>query len=568
MPITASMPFRSRMLALFAALFLAAPAIGQGLSKVSLSSGGGEANGASTSRSLSGDGSLVAFTSDATDLITGDLNGASDVFLRDRATGTTVLVSANPFGQCGNGSSSAPALSGDGRFCAFVSSASDLVAGDSNGKADIFLRDLTAGTTVLVSVSTAGVQGDGDSSGPWVDWNGDVVAFASAAKNLVPGDSNNFQDIFVRDLSAFATSRVSVATSGAEGNGRSLRATVTHDGLLVCFASAASNLVSGDGNNRSDCFVHDRTTGTTTRVSVASAGPAGNDHSGDPEISGDGSVVVFDSLASNLVPGDTNLDSDVFLHDRASATTVRISVDAAGGEVDLDSVEASVSTDGNVVCFSSQATTLVPGDTNGVADVFIVERDRGLITRISLGVDGSEADADCENPELSNDGYVAIFESAATTLVGGDGAGVRDVFAHATPEVGFVPYGAGLAGSGGFVPALTGVGGRGNGDFGYFAELTDGLGFAPGLLLVSTGDASFPLFGGTGLVDFGRLLASVPILLSGPFGSPGAGEIVLDGVDVTEMVDVSIYLQIVLVDSGAQKKISISNGLEMQILGR
>lgn len=559
---------RSSLPPLLALLWSGTPASGQGLSKVSLADHGGEANGPSTSRSLSGDGARVAFWSDASDLLLLDTNGASDVFVRDRKTGQLTLVSANTSGLPGNGSSSAPALSGDGLRCAFVSSASDLVPGDANGRQDVFLRDLVAGTTTLVSVSTAGVQGDGDSSGPWLDWDGDTVAFASLAKNLVSGDTNNFQDIFIRDLTAGTTSRESLSSAGVQGNGRSLRATLTHDGVLVCFASAANNLVSGDGNNRSDCFVRDRATGTTSRVSVADAGHAGNDHSGDPEISGDGSVVVFDSLADNLVAGDTNLDSDVFLHDRAAATTVRLSVDASGNEVDLDSVEASVSADGNLVCFSSAATNLVPGDGNGVADVFVVERDRGLLTRISVAVDGSEADAACINPQLATDGYVAIFESAATTLVAGDAAGTRDVFAHATPEVGFVPYGSGLAGAGGYVPDLAGFGGRGNGDAGYAVEITAGVGFAPGLLLIAGGQASFPLFGGIGLVDFGLLLTAMPLLLGGRYGVPGDGELAFDGVDVTEVVDVSVYLQVLLIDAAAPKGISMTNGLELMVIGR
>lgn len=553
---------------LLAHLAVGASAAGQGVASVSRASDGGEANGASTSRSLSGNGELVAFSSLASDLLPVDGNGTSDVFVRNRATGELTLVSANLSGLPGNGASSAPALSGDGLFCAFVSSASDLVVGDVNGKQDVFLRDLMAGTTVLVSVSTAGAQGDGDSSGPWVDWDGDTVAFASLARNLVFNDKNTFQDIFVREVAAATTTRVSVSSAGVEGNGKSLRATLTHDGLLVSFASAAANLVSGDGNNRSDCFVHDRASSTTTRVSVANAGHGGNDNSGDPEISGDGSVVVFDSVADNLVAGDTNRDSDVFLHDRATATTVRISVDDAGNEVDLDSVEASVSTDGNLICFASEATALVPGDANGVADVFVVERDRGLIYRISIAVDGTEADAACNNPQICNDGYVAIFESTATTLTSGDAGGVRDVFAHATPEVRFTEYGSGLAGSGGYVPRLAGTGGRGNGDAGYSVAITDGIGFAPGLLIVAGEAASFPLFQGTGLVDFGLLIATVPVLLGGPFGTPGAGTLPLDGVDVTEEVDLAVFAQVLLVDAGAPKGISLTNGLQLDIVGR
>lgn len=477
-------------------------------------------------------------------------------------------MSANPLGGGGNGASSAPCLSGDGLWCAFVSAAGNLVVGDTNGKQDVSRRNLADGTTSFISVSTAGVAANGDSSGPWCDWDGDVIVFASSATNLVAGDNNNFQDIFVRDIAAGSTTRVSVSSAGVAGNGKSIRATVTHDGQTVAFSSGANHLVANDGNNRSDCFVHDRAAATTIRVNVADNGFGGDGDSGDPQISGDGSVVVFDSKSTNLVPGDTNLDDDIFLPDLASSTTVRLSVDENGNEVDHDSYEASVSTDGAIVSFASDSVTLVAGDTNGCSDVFLLQRDRGILSRVSLAVDGSEADANCHNHELSNDGYVVIFESAATTLVLNDGAGVNDVFAHATVEVRFVEYGSGRVGSGGHVPHLWGAGGRGDGDAGYSVKLDDGLGFAPGLLFISGGAASFPIFKGTGLVDFSLLLGAEPLLLAGGFGAPGEGTITIDGIDVTDVLDVSIYPQVFLVDAGAVRGISLSSGLELDIVGR
>lgn len=550
----------------FAATMSAAMA--QGVELVSVDAGGGPADGASTSRALSGDGRWFAFTSSSSDLVAGDGNGVSDVFVRDRWSGVTTRVSVDSSGGDGNGASSAPAISGDGRYVAFVSAANNLVAGDANGKQDIFLRDLQAGVTTLVSVATSGAQGDGDSSGPWLDWDGDVVAFASAATNFAAGDKNKAQDIFVRDLGAGTTTRVSVSSSGGEANGRSMRASLDRSGMLVCFSSAADNLVAGDGNVRTDCFVHDRATAGTIRISVNDAGFGGTDDSGDPEISGDGTKVVFDSASTNLVAGDTNGKSDIFLRDLVAGTTSRISVDAQGVQADGDSVEASLSDDGRIICFASRATNLVPQDGNGAKDVFVVQLDRQMVTRVSCQADGSDGDGNSGNPELSNDGYVVTFESVATNLVPGDTNGLTDVFSHATPEVRALGYGNGVAGSGGITPKLTAIGGRADGDDGYSVTISDAVGFSSGLLLICGAPADVPFAGGRLYVDPGLVLIPLPVLLGGVPGFPGAGSLTIDGEDVTALAGVSAYLQTLLLDPAAPKGISISNALEMDIVAR
>ncbi|TMM11186.1 MAG: hypothetical protein E6G00_05495, partial [Actinobacteria bacterium] len=245
-------------------------------------------------------------------LVGGDTNGVGDVFVRDRKTGKTKRVSVNSHGAQANGESFAAPISADGRFVAFLSSASNLVGGDTNGARDVFVRDRKAGKTRRVSVDSHGAQGKGASFVPSISANGRFVAFSSVANNLVGGDTNTVSDVFVRDRKTGKTRRVSVDSHGAQGNGDSFIPSISADGRFVAFYSDAANLVAGDGNAAGDGFVRDRKAGRTKRVSVASHGTQGNDTSFPPSISADGRFVAFTSLANNLVAGDTNGASDIF----------------------------------------------------------------------------------------------------------------------------------------------------------------------------------------------------------------------------------------------------------------
>ena len=269
---------------------------------------------------ISRDGRYVAFYSDAANLVAGDLNGLQDVFLRDRWLGTTALVSQATSGTQGNGGSRDPAISADGRYVAFRSSASSLLAvsEDTNGCDDIFLRDTAAPATVRVSVSSAGTQADGDSRSPAISADGRYVVFESVATNLVTGDGNGAADIFVRDTKTSTTTRVSRATGGGDANGASLHPSISADGRFIAFESTASNLVASDTNGFGDAFVYDQQTGTISRLSTTSdSRTAGNDMSGSAVISPEGRFVVFTSKAQNLASGDTKAFFDVFLTSRS-----------------------------------------------------------------------------------------------------------------------------------------------------------------------------------------------------------------------------------------------------------
>jgi len=319
---------------------------------------------------LSGDGRYVAFSSDAPDLVSGDTNEYDDVFMRDNTTGAVERISVSG-GDESNGPSYDVAISDDGRYLAFASGATNLVASDENGWDDIFVCDRDAGAIERVSVSSDGSESDGPSYSAAISADGRYVAFYSSATNLVPNDTNGQDDIFVRDRVAAITERVSVSSAGAQSDGFSFSPAVSDSGRFVAFASAATNLVIGDANEMVDVFVRDREIGITERVSVAGDGSESNGDSYYVSISANGYYVAFDSGASNLAAGDTNVANDVFRHDRYTGSTERISIAGDGSEAGDNSWGPAISGDGRLVSFESDASDLVPGDENEFADVFV-----------------------------------------------------------------------------------------------------------------------------------------------------------------------------------------------------
>jgi Tol biopolymer transport system component len=346
--------------------------------RVSVDSAGSEATGYSDSPSISADGRFVAFESEATDLVADDTNEATDIFVHDRQTGVTERVSVDSAGTEATGTSLLASISADGRYVAFLSSATDLVPVDANGSNDIFVHDRQTGVTERVSISSTAAQGNNDSEDPAISADGRFVSFRSSATNLVPDDTNGTSDVFVHDRQSGMTERVSVDSAGTQADKTSYESAMSADGRFVAFGSRASNLVADDTNNRRDIFVHDRQTGTTERVSVDNTGAGGNAHSREPSISADGRFVTFHSDASNLVVGDTNSSSDIFVYDRRTGRTERASVNFADNEGLSDSESPSISADGRFVAFLSDSGNLVLDDTNDRPDIFV--RDRGLLS--------------------------------------------------------------------------------------------------------------------------------------------------------------------------------------------
>ena len=411
-------------------------------------------NGESFVPTLSADGRFVAFVSTATDLVATHTSGAGDVFVRDLQTGTTTLVSVNSAGTAsGNGASESPAISANGRFVAFVSRASDLVANDTNDNYDVFVRDLQTGTTTLVSVNQAGTASGNRASGatdstspfgpvvhqPVITADGRFVAFVSMASDLVASDTNSSTDVFVRDLTTETTTLVSVNSAGTDsGKGSSSNAVMSADGRFVVFVSMASDLVASDTNSSTDVFVRDLTTETTTLVSVNSAGTDSgkgrfSDGSFNPTLSSNGRFVAFESSASDLVATDTNETRDVFVRDLTTETTTLVSVNSGGTDSGKGgaggSFGAVMSADGGFVAFVSTASDLVASDTNETIDVFVRDLQTGITTLVSVNSAGTDSgNSSSFDAVMSADGRFVAFASLARDLVATHLNGERDVF--------------------------------------------------------------------------------------------------------------------------------------------
>lgn len=405
---------------------------GSATERISVLSDGTQGNGSSDRPWISTNGRYVAFLSAASNLVSGDTNGVADVFVRDRQTGQINRISVASDGTQANNPSDKPSISADGRFVAFVSGASNLVSGDTNNTDDIFVRDQQTGQTSRISVASNGTQGDNYSDDLAISADGRYVAFESRASNLVNNDSNGYLDIFVHDRQTGQTSRVSVASDGTQGNNPSSRPAISADGRYILFESGASNLVSGDTNGVTDVFIHDRQTGQTSRVSVASDGTQGNGNSWSysSALSGDGRFVVFSSTASNLVSNDSNGNWDVFVRDRQTGQTSRVSVASDGlqGNGSFQPSQSVISADGRYVVFSSYANNLVSDDTNNTQDIFVHDRQMSQTNRVSVGTDGTQANNISDWPTISSDGRYVAFSSSGSNLVNGDTNGYPDVF--------------------------------------------------------------------------------------------------------------------------------------------
>jgi Tol biopolymer transport system component len=398
---------------------------------------------------ISADGRFVAFDSTASNLVPHDTNDAADVFVHDRKTRKTERVSLGAGGVQGNGDSSGGtglAISADGRFVAFYSNASNLVPNDTNADLDIFVRDRKAGTTTRVNVGPGGVEVNLNGSVHMLGLSaeGRFATFTTAAAGLVPDDTNNAQDVFLRDLRAGTTERVSVGPNGIQADGASglFGVPISADGRFVAFGSYATNLVPGDTNGAScpggscgtDVFVRDREAGTTERVSLGPGGIEANNGSDNPAMSADGRFVVFQSEATNLVRRDTNGVLDVFVHDRKKGTTERVSIGSRGVQANQMSGAysngASISTNGRFVAFQSDATNLVPHDTNRATDVFVRDRHADRTQRISVGPHSVQGNRDSGPLAISADGRFVAFDSSASNLVPRDTNRTDDVFVH------------------------------------------------------------------------------------------------------------------------------------------
>ncbi len=395
---------------------------------VSRASDGTQANKASQSSGISRNGSAIVYASDANNLVAGDTNNYADVFLNLRDQGTTARVSMLASGVQATGLSTTPAISGDLQFVVFASNAGNLVAGDGNGVFDIFVKDLSTNVITRESLQPTGGPTNGASTMPSISTNGHYVCFASDASTIVAGDTNARRDVFVRDRWFGLNLRASIANDGAQANQFSTEPSVSADGRYCVFRSQATNLVVSDTNGVDDIFLRDLELGTTELISVGAAGVQANNYSYWPDVSDDGRYVVFQSMASNLVTGDTNGSTDIFVRDRVLATTTRVSVATNGTAGTGTSQNSKISGDGRFIVFQSDAPVLVEGDTNGLTDVFLRDTLLGTTTRISVSDAGVQGTGSSSAPQISDFGAWTTFVSNAPNLVAGDTNNYDDIF--------------------------------------------------------------------------------------------------------------------------------------------
>lgn len=558
---------------------------GDGTARVSVAADGSQANGGSGQyyANISGNGRYVVFGSFANNLDPRDYNAnGENIFLRDRdpdgngifdeGNGTTQLVDLTLGGYAGDGGTESEDITPDGRFVVFISACANLVANDTNFSSDAFLLDRDPDgngifdegnqTIERVSLGANGVQANWYSQSCSASSDGRLVAFGSGASNLVPGDKNGHDDIFLRDRSAGTTTRLSVGWDGRESDADSYSPVISADGSFVAFVGLADNLVPNDTNHQADIFLVEVATGNTSLVSVATDGGSANGDSQQCRISGDGGRVVFSSMASNLVPDDLNDFMDVFMFDAGTGVVSRLSETPDGVAADGQSMAPVISHDGTAALFASEADNLIGLEVTHVTSVYLRDLAAGTIEKASVRPIG-EPNGTSWGYGLSDDHLQVCFASQATDLVANDTNTDTDLFVRdrtiTYPYASSSSYGDGWPGTFG-VPSLAAVAPP---VFGATTSIDVGnslnywtVGF------VLAGYTRESLDSGKG----GTLLVQ-PLVLQ-PFVVPTEGASLAFAVPF----DASLYgmhadLQVLELDPGASHGISFSDGLEL-VLGQ
>jgi Tol biopolymer transport system component len=394
--------------------------------RANTSADGGQENGESSGAAVSADATRVAFHSWGSNLVPEDTNGVPDVFVKAMKTGAIARISVSASGNQGNDSSFNPVISADGTKVAFYSWAGNLVPGDTNGTSDVFVKDRETGILTLVSTSAAGEQLGFGGHGPQMSADGRLVAFGSQTTEVY------VKDLETGRLVLASTNSDGESANGPSGGFFANGHAISANGRFVAFASLATNLDPSDRDDTYDIFVKDLRTGTVRLASASDLGDPGNGWSDTPSLSANGRFVAFESAASNLVPGDGNGVQDVFVQDMKTGRIWLASANADGVPGDefsgsfWDGLE--ISPDGRFVAFRSRASNLVQNDTNGETDVFIKDLRTGGIKLVSASADGMPGNGSSDGPTFSADGDWLAFYSSASNLVPGDTNGTTDVF--------------------------------------------------------------------------------------------------------------------------------------------
>jgi|GEM_PF-2455954 len=383
---------------------------------------------------ISGNGSFIVYYSSANDLVASDLNQRLDVFRTDRsvpATPVNARISVSSASAPGDLDSTLCDLSDDGTRVGFISAAGTLVASDSNRQNDCFYRNVPGGTTTLVTrnFATGIAPTDGSTGAEYADVSSDgrYTVFVSNSLDL-SGGTAAYRNVFRYDRDTTTLLQITAAFGGGEIDGDCIWPRISDDGDVIAFQSSATNLIAGDTNGYDDIFAYTVSTTTMERLSVSSAGVQGNINSFQPEISGDGTLVVFHSSSNTLHANDTNVFFDVYLRNLTTDVTDLISADSGGMATGTHSYLANISNNGEFVVFSSLASNLVGGDTNGVFDIYRYEIASGNTIRVSLSSSSGQPSTNCKYPSVSNDGNFVAFHSDTSALASGDSNDNFDVF--------------------------------------------------------------------------------------------------------------------------------------------
>lgn len=403
------------------------------ITRQSLSSSDSQTDAESSSPTLTGDGSVVSFISSATTLVSGSSGSKKEIYIKNISS--KAVESASPSGVTIDADILSQHISSDGTKIAFSTEASNIVSPDLNAKEDVFLYSISGKTFKLISQNKNASASDGVSTAPAVSATGRYVAFESSATNLVTGDSNEKKDIFLYDDESAETpiTKVTFDTAAGPTDGDSTSPSVSSDGNYVVFASDATDLVSGDTNGLKDVFLYSKTGQSISKISQTVAGIAANAESSSPSISGDGRYIVFQSKATNLSDSINTGASNIYLLDRTGQTLQQISLSLSGGAPNGDSISPKISSDGTVIAFLSDATNLVASDSNNTPhdkayDVFVYSKASNTITRKSTKYNGSDVSGTAQGISVNQDGKIVSFSSSASLLVPHDTNDSKDIF--------------------------------------------------------------------------------------------------------------------------------------------